>query len=138
MPKDAKARLTELDSATVIGSLREILPAQDLFDGVRTNAFLNFAVDVLGSLSHPTRIRIVSLLRNQALTVSQIQSELEIAQANASQHLQILVRAGVLVREANGASRVYRLRDPAICDLLDRVKLFWQSHKEDIAAERLG
>ncbi|MFN8139173.1 MAG: metalloregulator ArsR/SmtB family transcription factor [Fimbriimonadales bacterium] len=138
MRKEIRPKHREIEAETLVGSLRDIVPDAGIFDGVRHRAFLNFGVELLGSLAHPTRIRIVSLLRSQALTVGQIQSELEIAQANASQHLQVLVRSGVLTREALGASRVYRLRDPSLCDLLDKIEQFWQSHKEDIVAERLG
>lgn len=71
-----------LDAATLVGSLRGILPEHDPFDSLRSKAFLAFSVDLLSSLSHPTRLRIVSLLRNHPMTVSQIQVELELGQAN--------------------------------------------------------
>ena len=47
------------------------------------------------AMAHPKRLEIIHLLRDQTLTVTQIQDMLDLPQANLSQHLQILRTSGV-------------------------------------------
>lgn len=50
----------------------------------------NQHASILKSLAHPKRLEIIHLLREQSLSVSDIQQMLGIPQANLSQHLQVL------------------------------------------------
>jgi DNA-binding transcriptional ArsR family regulator len=84
-------------------------------------------------MANTTRLRIVQLLRKQPLAVGQIATILSITQANASQHLAIMLRAGILVRESEGTTRRYSLRSPIIIKVLDQIEEFRQAHKEDLA-----
>ena len=77
--------------------------------------------DLLKALSHPKRLEVVQLLRDQQMCVSQIQEMLGLNQANLSQHLQILREAGVLKTQRDGQKIIYTLTDERIvqaCDLL--------------------
>lgn len=65
--------------------------------------------DLLKSLAHPKRLEIIHLLRDRALTVSQVQAMLDLPQANLSQHLQILRRAKVVSTKKIGKQIHYRL-----------------------------
>ena len=47
--------------------------------------------------AHPLRLRILSLLTNQALSAAEVARELDITHANASYHLRTLADAGLLV-----------------------------------------
>ncbi|HBC44852.1 TPA: hypothetical protein DCZ81_01670 [Candidatus Collierbacteria bacterium] len=80
--------------------------------------------DFLKSLAHPKRLEIIHLLRDQSLSVSDIQNMLDLPQANLSQHLQILREHSVVSFKKKGKQINYRITDPKIiiaCDLLREV-----------------
>jgi ArsR family transcriptional regulator len=109
-----------------------------LFGDQVEQAGLRFCAELLDSLGHPTRLRIAYLLRKSPLTVNAISTELNIPQANVSQHLAVMTRAGALTKESAGTARLYSLREPGLAKILDKIEAFWQVHREDIAAERVG
>lgn len=60
----------------------------------------------LGTISHPTRIRIIEELRNGELDVSTLQTKLGEAQSKISQNLSLL-KAQKLVHERKDGRRVF-------------------------------
>ena len=76
------------------------------------------AAEVLKALSHPTRLRIVHLLREGELCVSRLEELLGIPQPSVSQHLQRLRYAGLIESERKGHLVCYRLRDDSAADVL--------------------
>lgn len=79
---------------------------------------VEFAVTLFAALAHPTRLRMVNLLTERGYTVTEVAEALEILQPNASQHLAILLRAGVVIATPLGAARCYELRGPRIARIL--------------------
>lgn len=80
--------------------------------------------DLLKALSHPKRLEVVHLLRDQSLCVSDIQEMLGLSQANLSQHLQVLRDAKILETERDGHKIFYKISDLKVvkaCDLLRQV-----------------
>ncbi len=73
------------------------------------------------ALSHPVRLRILTLLRDEGAYVMHLTSTLGRPQANISQHLAILREAGLVTDEREGMSVVYRVRDARIFELIDRL-----------------
>ncbi|KKT46379.1 MAG: Regulatory protein ArsR [Candidatus Collierbacteria bacterium GW2011_GWF2_44_15] len=65
--------------------------------------------DLLKALAHPKRLEIVHLLRDQTLNVTQIQTMLDLPQANLSQHLSVLRQKGIVVCKKEGKQIQYRL-----------------------------
>lgn len=65
--------------------------------------------DLLKALSHPKRLEIVHLLRDQELSVSQIQAMLDLPQANLSQHLMVLREVQVVEFRREGKEIYYQL-----------------------------
>jgi len=65
--------------------------------------------DLLKSISHPKRIEIIHLLRDQELNVSEILEMLGLPQANLSQHLMVMRDAGVVSTRRNGKQVYYKL-----------------------------
>lgn len=65
---------------------------------------------VLRALADPTRLRILSLLREGALPVGGVVERLQIAQYAASRHLGALTELGLLVRERRKRRVFYSLR----------------------------
>ena len=97
---------------------------------------LDFAVQLFSALAHPTRLRIVELLTVSARTVNEVAHCLGILQPNASQHLAILNRAGVVKVTPDGVARNYSLRGPRIARVLRLVNEFRSFHASDL--ERLA
>jgi ArsR family transcriptional regulator len=70
-------------------------------------------------LGHPTRVRIVELLRDGERSVGALQSELGLESGATSQHLAALRRVGVVESRRDGTSVFYRAADERVFDLLD-------------------
>jgi DNA-binding transcriptional ArsR family regulator len=90
------------------------------------------------ALSHPVRLRILELLRNQGAYVMHLTSMLGRPQANISQHLAILRDAGMVTDEREGMTVVYRVRDQRVFDLMDRLFVLAAGAAEISESERTG
>lgn len=123
----------DLERQTLTGSLRSVETDSLLLSELAGGADNRYAAEVLGALANPTRLRIIGLLRKQPLSVGQIAGALALTQANASQHLAIMLRAGILVRESEGTTRRYSLRSGTIPKVVDLLEEFRQAHREDLA-----
>lgn len=73
-------------------------------------------------LSHPRRLEIIHLIRDQELPVSDIQEMLDLPQANVSQHLAILRGAGVVQIKSRGKERLYRLSNKTLIEASDLIQ----------------
>jgi DNA-binding transcriptional ArsR family regulator len=125
--------IDDLENQTLAGSLRLVGTDSLLLSELAGAAANRYAEEMLAAMANTTRLRIVQLLRKQPLAVGQIATILSLTQANASQHLAIMLRAGILVRESEGTTRRYSLRSPIIIKVLDQIEEFRQAHKEDLA-----
>jgi DNA-binding transcriptional ArsR family regulator len=92
---------------------------------------ISFSIILFQALAHPTRLRMVELLTEKDHTVSEVTEALGLLQPNASQHLAILSRAGVVKVIPEGASRCYVLRGTRISRILELVNEFRQIHFDD-------
>lgn len=80
---------------------------------------LESASDMLKAIAHPTRISIVGLLdEGKKLSVTEIHETLEIEQAVASHHLNILKNKGVLLSKREGKNCIYELRHPRLSQII--------------------
>lgn len=70
-------------------------------------------LDQMAVLGDPLRGRIVLLLEGAELSVSELQSVLQMPQPTVSRHLKALTEAGWTASRADGTSRLYRLADSA-------------------------
>ncbi len=77
---------------------------------------------VAQALAHPVRLQILKLLRSESAYVMHLTTMLGRPQANISQHLAILREAGLVVDEREGMTVVYRVKDPRVFDLVDRLE----------------
>ena len=90
------------------------------------------------AMAHPKRLEIIHLLRDQTLTVTQIQDMLDLPQANLSQHLTILRQAGVVTNRKIGKQIFYRLSHKNFVkasDLLRQVLI--EKYQNDKIADEL-
>ena len=68
-------------------------------------------------LSEPTRLKIMHAVCNGEKTVSQIVAETGSTQTNASRHLGLMHRHGVLTRRRDGNQVHYCVADPTMVEL---------------------
>ncbi|MBS1717581.1 MAG: winged helix-turn-helix transcriptional regulator [Armatimonadetes bacterium] len=83
---------------------------------------------LFGAMGNPTRVQIMTLLSAKPMSVNCVAQELAIGQPNASQHLAILERVGLLKVTKDGAKRIYELRGPRVRQILETLKEFCDIH----------
>jgi DNA-binding transcriptional ArsR family regulator len=69
---------------------------------------------ILKVLSVGNRVRIVQLLRKQALCVNALAARLDVTQGAVSQHLRIMRDAGLVIDEKRGYHVHYRLNEETL------------------------
>jgi DNA-binding transcriptional ArsR family regulator len=72
-------------------------------------------------LGEPMRIRLMDAMYEGEATVSELQEATGASQQNVSQHLGVLLRAGIVAREKRGNYSFYTLADPSMFALCDAV-----------------
>ena len=70
-----------------------------------------YQLDRLGALGDPTRRSIFERLVTRPMAVGELAEELPVSRPAVSQHLKVLKEVGLVVDQANGTRRVYRV-DP--------------------------
>ena len=73
------------------------------------------------ALSEPTRLSLLNLLRGGERNVGELAELCGYTAANVSRHLSLLMRHGLVIREARGTAVYYRIADPAVYKLCDLV-----------------
>jgi len=99
-----------------------------------TQELRRFKAEIFQALGHPTRVAIVETLRNGEKSAGQIIEELEIEQANASQHLTVLRSKQVVVNRKEGNQVFYSLRDPVLIEVLEILKRYFYSQLSQTAS----
>lgn len=81
---------------------------------------LEMAASKLRAMAHPMRIAIIDLLNtNPKLSVTEIYEKLDIEQASASHHLNILKNKGVLVSKREGKKIFYSLKSVTLTEIVE-------------------
>ena len=76
------------------------------------NDLRKFKAEIFQALAHPTRIAIVEALRDGEQTAGRLVERLGVEQANLSQHLAVLRRAGLVTARKEGAAVIYSTATP--------------------------
>ncbi len=85
-------------------------------------AKLELAASKLRAISHPLRIAVIDLLANgNKMSVTEIYQTLDIEQATASHHLNILKNKGILNSKREGKKIYYSLRNLTLTDIIECV-----------------
>src|SRR5690606_40050405 len=74
--------------------------------------------ELFKALGHGARIRILEVLSEGEHAVGEMQPLVGIEASHLSQQLAVLRRAGLVQTRKDGASVIYRLRDPLVAELL--------------------
>jgi DNA-binding transcriptional ArsR family regulator len=81
--------------------------------------------DPFSALGDPTRRAIVELLGPGERSVQQIADQLPISRPAVSQHLRVLKEAGLVIEEARGTRRLYRLHDEGVAAVRAYLERVW-------------
>ena len=81
---------------------------------------LELAASKLRAISHPMRIAIIDLLsQKDSMSVTEIYNALDIEQATASHHLNILKGKNILVSKREGKKIFYSLRNHTLTEIIE-------------------
>lgn len=76
----------------------------------------------LKAMGHPTRLRILALLRESGSCVHDLEEKLGLRQSNVSQHLRVLRDLGLVSVARQGHTVCYSLNEPLVTPLLDSLE----------------
>jgi DNA-binding transcriptional ArsR family regulator len=88
-------------------------------------------LDVFGAISHPARRRMLDLLALADRSVSAIAGHFPMSRPAVSQHLRILLDAGLVTEQRHGRERRYHLvpaRLGPVRDWIAAYERFWDGH----------
>lgn len=74
--------------------------------------------EILKAISHPTRLKILELLKERKRCVCEIYPALKQEQPNISRHLNLMKRAGILDSRKEGLHITYWIKAPEIVEIL--------------------
>ncbi len=86
-----------------------------------SDAQIEEAAELFGTLSQPARLRIVKALMGKPLTVGELVDATGMKQGNVSKHLGVLHGARLLSREREGNFIRYAIADPCLFELCSLV-----------------
>ena len=86
---------------------------------------------VFGAISHPARRRMLDLLADGDRPVNALAANFRMSRPAVSQHLRVLLDAGLVTEQRHGRERRYRLapeRLEPVRDWLGHYERFWDDH----------
>jgi len=87
--------------------------------------------DVFGAISHPARRRMLDLLVEADRSVNTIAGHFQMSRPAVSQHLRVLLDAGLVTEQRHGRERRYHLvpeRLESVRNWIARYERFWDDH----------
>ena len=90
-------------------------------------AIHEFKAELYKILGHPTRLRILELLRTGEKTVSELQQALDVESSSISQQLAILRSHQLVDARKQGTNVFYTVRDPLIFELMDIARKIFEN-----------
>lgn len=95
---------------------------------------VTYQLDGLGALGDPTRRSIFERLVTRPMAVGELAGELPVSRPAVSQHLKVLKEVGLVVDQANGTRRVYRVDPRGVGALRAYLDQLWDTALAAFAA----
>jgi DNA-binding transcriptional ArsR family regulator len=83
--------------------------------------------DSFSAIADPNRRHLLEELRRGPKTVNELASGLPVSRPAVSQHLKVLLDAGLVSARADGTKRVYAVNEPGFLKLNIWLDQFWQT-----------
>ncbi len=96
-----------------------------------TERLRQFKAGFFKALAHPLRIRVLELLRDGPLSVSQIQEVTGAPPSSVSQQLAVLRGRNIVTTERRGTTIIYGVADAELFELLDVARRIFNAHLAD-------
>lgn len=74
---------------------------------------------IMKAIAHPTRLKILNLMRKECPCVKQMETVADASQPNISQHLSLLRNLGIVEAEREGNLHCYQIKDQNVRIILD-------------------
>ncbi|MFT7521169.1 MAG: DNA-binding transcriptional ArsR family regulator [Kiritimatiellia bacterium] len=92
----------------------------------------------LQALADPTRRRVFELLRHGPLPVSELANVLPVSRPAVSQHLKVLLAAGLVVAERRGRQRLYSVDPSGLRELREWLDSLWDHALDNFATSLIA
>jgi DNA-binding transcriptional ArsR family regulator len=100
------------------------------------NAQIVDVSDLLKSMGHPIRLKILCLLRENELPVGELQAKIQTTNGNISQHLAILRNQGIIACRKDANFIYNSISDPRVLLLMGTLKtLFCDAEEQGSSTE---
>ena len=93
------------------------------------------SADVFQVLAEPRRRAVLALIADRERTAGEIAARFDVTRQAVSQHLRVLLQAGLIEERRNGARRWYRARPEGLQDVRAYVEMMWPSALDRLKAE---
>jgi DNA-binding transcriptional ArsR family regulator len=90
-----------------------------------------FKAEFFKALSHPARIKILELLQNGELSVTELQEQLGIESSSVSQNLSVLRHKKIVDSRKAGTTVYYWVHDPIVFELLEAARRIFNNQLQD-------
>jgi DNA-binding transcriptional ArsR family regulator len=96
--------------------------------------------DAFAAAAEPTRRRILQLLARKPQYAGDVAGHFDVTRSAISQHLGVLVGAGLVSAEQQGRQRLYRIEPSGIARLQAEIATFWTRELDELVrdADRLA
>lgn len=84
-----------------------------------------YQASALLALGDPTRLAILERLVDRPRAVVELARELPVSRPAVSQHLRVLKDVGLVIDQAVGSRRIYRVDPDGLAALRDQLDRFW-------------
>ena len=91
---------------------------------------------LLKSISHPIRLKILCLLQDREMSVSEIRQSVDTTGANITQHLNILRNQGIIDFRRDANFIYNRIADTRILELMQLLQQLFCSRQADSSTDR--
>ena len=88
---------------------------------------IDFKTQLFKTMGHPTRLRILELLRTGEKTVGELQQALDIDPSSVSQQLSLMRTRQLVDARKQGTSVYYTVRDELVFDIMDIARQIFQN-----------
>jgi DNA-binding transcriptional ArsR family regulator len=95
-------------------------------------------IDRLTAIAEPTRRRLLQLLAGGEHTAGDLAARFDVTRSAISQHLGVLIDAGLVVRTRDGRFQRYRLAPEGMAGLRADLDAFWTTELDQLVYDALS
>jgi DNA-binding transcriptional ArsR family regulator len=94
--------------------------------------------DLLAAVAEPNRRRLLQLLANGEQSVNALAAHFDVSRSAISQHLGVLVEAGLVTRRRDGRFQYYSIAASGLAALRAELDAFWTNELDELVYDALS